>query len=141
MGNAEEAFRIYRRICPAYIEELSDVHRTEPYVYCQTIAGKESPAQGEAKNSWLTGSAAWSFVNVSQFILGLQPDYEGLRISPCLPPHIEEVKLTRVFRGIPYYIHIFRGKEKGVWADGLRQSGGLIPHIPGRESREIRFVL
>ena len=141
MGNAEEAFRIYCKICPAYIEDISDIHRTEPYVYCQTIAGKESPSQGEAKNSWLTGSAAWSFVNVSQFILGLQPDYEGLRINPCLPPHIGELKLTRLFRGTAYHIHILRGGEKGVWADGLRQSGSLVSHIPGRESREVRVVL
>ena len=81
IGRGDRAFEIYRRTCPAYIEEISEIHRTEPYVYSQMIAGKDAPKHGEAKNSWLTGTAAWTFVNVSQYILGIRPSFDGLEID------------------------------------------------------------
>ncbi|MDD2447754.1 MAG: glycosyl transferase, partial [Tissierellia bacterium] len=106
LGRADKAFDIYKRISPAYIEEFSEIHKTEPYVYSQTIAGRESFSYGEGKNSWLTGTAAWSFVNISQSILGIIPDYEGLRIEPCLPAEIKSYKIKRFFRDCLYIINI-----------------------------------
>ena len=90
LGRVNEAFDLYRRISPAYLQEVSEIRKTEPYVYSQTIAGRASSSPGEAKNSWLTGTAAWSFVNISQAILGVQPDFDGLRIAPCLPDHLKQ---------------------------------------------------
>jgi len=130
VGNADEAFEIYRRICPAYIEDISDIHRTEPYVYSQTIAGQESKTPGEAKNSWLTGTAAWTFVNVSQYLLGIQPELDGLRIAPCLTENFENVTITRKYRGATYNISIVKSNEKGLWVDGKKVDGDVIPVAP-----------
>ncbi len=105
-GNGERAFEIYRKVCPAWTEEFSEIHRTEPYVYSQMVAGRDAETPGEAKNSWLTGTAAWSFVDISQYILGIQPDYDGLRIHPCLPASIKEYCIDREFRGAVYHIHV-----------------------------------
>jgi hypothetical protein len=85
LGRGERAFEYYRKICPAYLEENSRLHKTEPHVYAQMIAGKEAARPGEAKNSLLIGTAAWNFAAVSQWILGIRPEYEGLRIDPCIP--------------------------------------------------------
>ncbi len=105
-GTAEQAYAIYRRVCPAWVEEFSEIHRTEPYVYSQMVAGRDAALPGEAKNSWLTGTAAWSFVDVSQYLLGIQPTYDGLRIRPCLSAQIHECQIDRLFRGAVYHIHI-----------------------------------
>lgn len=116
IGRGNRAFDIYKKTCPAYIEKISEIHRTEPYVYSQMIAGADAPKHGEAKNSWLTGTAAWTFVNVSQYILGIRPDYNGLIIDPCLPDTIQEYQLTRIYRGSTYHITVRKpnGVEKGV---------------------------
>ena len=106
IGRGNEAFDIYRRICPSYTEEISEIHKTEPYVYSQTIGGRGGFSPGEAKNSWLTGTAAWSFVNISQAILGIYPDYDGLIIKPCLPDEIKSYKVRRYFRGKMYNIEV-----------------------------------
>ena len=84
LGRGDRAFEYYKKIAPAYLEEISEVHRLEPYVYAQMIAGKDAVRHGEAKNSWLTGTAAWNFVAISQYLLGVRPDYDGLRVHPCL---------------------------------------------------------
>ena len=106
IGRGERAFEVYKKITPSYIEDISDIHRTEPYVYSQMIAGKDAPRAGEAKNSWLTGTAAWNYVAISQHILGIRPEFEGLLIDPCLPEEIRECSITRVFRGKKYIIDI-----------------------------------
>ena len=106
VGNGERAWDYYTKICPAYLEDISEIHRTEPYVYSQMIAGKDAPTFGEAKNSWLTGTAAWTFVSISQAILGIVPGYDGLTVKPCLPNSIKEYTITRKFRGATYKIHI-----------------------------------
>jgi len=85
LGRGDRAFEIYSRIAPAYLEEISEIHKLEPYVYAQMIAGRDAPNEGQAKNSWLTGTAAWNFVTISQWILGIKPDYDGLKIDPCIP--------------------------------------------------------
>ena len=137
LGHGARAFETYRKICPAYLEPVSEIHRTEPYVYSQMVAGKDAPTFGEAKNSWLTGTAAWTFVSISQAILGVQPELDGLRIDPCIPPEWKEIKLTRRFRGAQYCITVENpdGVEHGVrelYVDGVRQDGNLIaPAAPG----------
>ena len=99
LGRGNEAFDVYRRICPAYLEEKSEIHETEPYVYSQTVTGRESGNPGHAKNSWLTGTASWTFLSISQAILGIYPDYDGLRIQPCIPDDWEGFTVLRRFRG------------------------------------------
>ena len=142
MGNAGEAFDVYRKICPAYAEDTSDIRRTEPYVYCQTIAGQEAAGlKGEGKNSWLTGTAAWTFVNVSQYLLGIQPGYDGLILNPCLPESFTKVSIRRIFRGTEYHITMERGGAPGLTVDGQALPGNFIPHVNGIKSREVRFAL
>ncbi len=140
-GDPEEAFEIYRRTCPAYLEEISDIHRTEPYVYSQMIAGVESPRFGEAKNSWLTGTAAWTFVNVSQYILGIRPGYDGLELWPCLPAFLPGYRAVRLFRGVEYRISVTRTGEFSLRADGQPVEGHLIPCAPGKSVREIEVTI
>ncbi|HXJ21441.1 MAG TPA: glycosyl transferase, partial [Polyangia bacterium] len=106
IGRGERAFEYWKKITPAYLEEISEIHRLEPYVYAQMIAGKEAARHGEAKNSWLTGTASWNFIAVSQWILGVRPDWDGLRIEPCLPRTFTSVEITRRFRGCTYRISI-----------------------------------
>lgn len=131
IGRGKRAFEIYKKTCPAYIEDISEIHRTEPYVYSQMIAGKDAPKHGEAKNSWLTGTAAWTFVNVSQYILGIQPDFDGLHIDPCIPPELETLKIKRHYRGADIYIDIENPEhvEKGISSfeiDGQESSDSFI---------------
>ncbi len=131
LGHGDRAFETYRLICPAYTYDQT-LHRTEPYVYSQMIAGPYAPRFGEAKNSWLTGTAAWCFYAVSQAILGVKPDYDGLRIEPCLPGDMEKLTLTRRWRGNTYVIDVInnsRGEKKAVrlTADGQELAGNILP--------------
>jgi len=131
VGRGDKAFEYYSKIAPAFREEMSHLHRTEPYVYAQMIAGKDASRHGEAKNSWLTGTAAWNFVAVSQYILGVHPQYDGLKIDPSIPKDWDEFKLTRVFRGATYNItvknpdHVSKGVVK-MMVDGAEKSGNVI---------------
>ena len=106
LGRGDRAFDYYKKITPAYLDDIQELHKTEPYVYAQMIAGKEAAKPGEAKNSWLTGTAAWNFVAVSQYILGIQPDYDGLRINPVIPPEWDGFKIIRKFRGATFEIEV-----------------------------------
>ncbi len=112
-GRPDDAWVHYTKIAPAYLEEISDLHRTEPYVYAQMIAGKTASRFGEAKNSWLTGTAAWNFVALSQYICGLQPSYDGLRIEPRLPAHVKNAEFIRKFRGTTYHITVVNNNNTG----------------------------
>ena len=94
IGRGDRAFEYYRKIAPAYLEDISEIHRTEPYVYAQMIAGKDAPRHGEAKNSWLTGTAAWNFVAVAHHLLGIRPEHDGLRVHPCLGKELAEFTVT-----------------------------------------------
>jgi cellobiose phosphorylase len=126
LGHADAAFDYYTRIAPAYREEVSDVHRLEPYVYAQMIAGKAAPRHGEAKNSWLTGTAAWNYVAITQHILGIRPGYAGLVIAPCVPEALLPLHIRRLFRGTEYRIEIRKsgpGQERGLTVDGSPQAG------------------
>lgn len=131
-GRGDRAWEYFRKICPAYTEHISDLHKVEPYVYAQMIAGKDAFRPGEAKNSWLTGTAAWNFYTISQYILGIQPTYEGLRIEPCIPADWENFSVKRKFRGAQYNIELKNpnGKMKGVskvLLNGVEISGNIIP--------------
>lgn len=114
MGNGERAFELYKKIAPAYLEEISEIHKTEPYVYSQMIAGRDAVRAGEAKNSWLTGTAAWNYYAVSQYLLGIRPDFDGLIIEPCISKDIAEFKVTRKFRGTTYNISVKNAGEETV---------------------------
>ena len=132
MGHGNRAFDLYKKTCPTFLEEISEIHRTEPYVYCQMVAGKDAPTFGEGKNSWLTGTAAWTFTVLTQGILGIQPDYDGLRIDPCIPSRVKEYQVNRLFRGTMYHITIKNPSksEKGVRqliVDGQSMEGNVIP--------------
>ena len=127
INNNDEAFNVYKRTCPAYTEEYSEIHRTEPYVYCQMVAGPEAPTPGEGKNSWLTGTAAWTFVDVSQHLLGVQPTFDGLKIEPHLPPNFGELHIERTWRGTRYIIDVTRTGEQSLTVDGQPVSGTVVP--------------
>ena len=132
LGNGDRAFEYYTKIAPAFIEDISDIHKTEPYVYAQMIAGKDAVKPGEAKNSWLTGTAAWNFVAITQWILGIKPDYNGLTIDPCIPSGWDGFKVTRRFRNAVYNIviknptHISKGVKR-LFVDGKEFIGNLVP--------------
>jgi cellobiose phosphorylase len=135
LGNAGRAFDYYTRIAPAWREEISEVHRLEPYVYAQMIAGKAAPRHGEAKNSWLTGTAAWNYVAVTQHILGVRPGFKGLIIDPCVPASLGEIKVTRRFRGCDYLITIRpagTGETAGLSVDGDLRADREVAPTPGK---------
>jgi cellobiose phosphorylase len=130
LGNGDRAYDYYLRINPSAREQISDVHRCEPYVYAQMIAGRDAYAPGEAKNSWLTGTAAWNYVAISQWILGIRPMYDGLLINPVIPSSWEGFRATRQFRGARYVIQVRRkgpGNALSLEVDGEKIEGNLIP--------------
>ena len=146
LGHGERAFDLLKKICPTYLEERSDVHRTEPYVYCQMVSGKAAPVKGEGKNSWLTGSASWGFTALSQHILGIRPELDGLRIDPCIPKTCGGFKCRRIFRGCTYVITVSNpdGCEKGVRAvtvDGKEIEGNKIPVLPAGSTCAVEVVM
>ncbi|WP_024286131.1 GH36-type glycosyl hydrolase domain-containing protein [Cellulomonas sp. KRMCY2] len=134
LGRGGKAFDYYKRINPAYREDLSDVHKLEPYVYAQMIAGKEAVRPGEAKNSWLTGTAAWNFVTVSQHLLGVRPGYDGLVVDPQIGPEVPEFTVTRVARGATYEIAVVNsgvdGSRAKLTVDGVEIEGSTVPYAP-----------
>jgi cellobiose phosphorylase len=146
VGNGDRAWEYYRKICPSYLEEISDLHKTEPYVYAQMIAGKDAYKPGEAKNSWLTGTASWNFYAITQYILGIRPDFDGLLIDPCIPTHWKGFKATRKFRGDTYRIEVLNpdGKSKGVKTvivDDLPYKSNLIPVFGDGKEHKVKVVL
>ena len=146
VGNGNRAWEYYRKICPSYLEDVSELHKTEPYVYSQMIAGKDAFKPGEAKNSWLTGTASWNFYTITQFILGIKPDYDGLRIDPCIPNDWKGFNVTRKFRGTTYQIEIQNpeSKSKGVKnliVDGKLQTSNLVPLFEDGKLHKVKVVL
>ena len=146
LGHGDRAFQVYKRTCPAYTEAISEIHRTEPYVYSQMVAGIDAPSFGEAKNSWLTGTAAWTFLSISQSILGMQPTLNGLRIDPCVPADWKRFTLHRRYRGAEYTIHVEnpRGVQKGVAAvtvDGKPITGNVLPIAPAGSCVTVEVTL
>lgn len=139
-GNDEEAFAVYRRTCPAWLEDRSDIRKVEPYVYCQMVAGPESAAPGEGKNSWLTGTAAWTFVNVSQYLLGVRPTLDGLMIEPHLPAGFDRLTVTRVWRGATHRITMRRTGERTLTVDGAPMAGRVVP-VPAAGTTSVDVIV
>lgn len=143
IGRGNRAFEIYSKIAPAYLEDISEIHRTEPYVYAQMIAGKDAARHGEAKNSWLTGTASWNYVAVTQYILGIRAHFDGLEVDPCIPSDWNGFEVTRKFRGIEYAIsinndnHVCKG-VKTIIIDGQRQEDNIIRFDKSRIGDKVR---
>ncbi len=146
IGDGDQAHDYYLRINPSAREKISEVHRSEPYVYAQTIAGKDAPSFGEAKNSWLTGTAAWNFVAITQHILGIRPDYNGLVIDPCIPAKWDGFEIRRQYRGSVYQIkvsnpnHLNRG-ICSLTVDGKIIDGNIAPFFNDGKSHVIQAVI
>jgi cellobiose phosphorylase len=131
-GGGDAAFDVYRRTNPSAREAISEVHRCEPYVYAQMIAGRDAPTHGEAKNSWLTGAAAWNYVAITQWILGIRPEHDGLRIDPVIPADWPGFSATRRYRDATYRITVRKpagttGRVRRLTVDGASVEGNLVP--------------
>ena len=146
VGHGDRAFEVYKKTNPIYLEDIGEIHRTEPYVYCQMVAGADSANFGEGKNSWLTGTAAWTFTTISQYILGIKPDLDGLRIDPCIPARVLSYEVTRKFRGKTYNIsiknpdHVQKG-VKSVTVDGSAIADNLITPDLGGETVKVEVIM
>ncbi|MBR0410924.1 MAG: glycosyl transferase [Eubacterium sp.] len=132
LGHGNRAFDVFKKTCPVYLEDISEIHRTEPYAYCQMVAGKDAVNHGEGKNSWLTGTAAWTFTCMSQYILGIQPTLDGLKVDPCIPDTLKHFTCDRTFRGVKYHITVDNssGAQKGIRSfkvNGQEIEGNTIP--------------
>ena len=137
IGRGDRAFELWKKIAPAYREEISEVHRLEPYVYAQMIAGRDAARHGEAKNSWLTGTAAWNFVAISQHILGIKPELSGLRINPCIGVDLPSFTIVRKCRGATYQITVdnrSRGKPARLKVNSQAHAGTLVPYAAAGET-------
>jgi cellobiose phosphorylase len=142
IGRSDRAFDYYLRINPSAREDLSETHRCEPYVYAQMIAGRDAPAFGEAKNSWLTGTAAWNYVAITQWILGIRPSFEGLEVAPCMPSGWNGFEAVRYFRGVRYELKVVRkgpGNKVQLEADGLHVEGTVL-NLPAAGTKEVKVV-
>ncbi len=146
VGRGDKAFDYYTRIAPAYTEEYSEIHRMEPYVYSQMVAGKDAKRFGEAKNSWLTGTASWNFVAITQFILGIKPEYDGLMVDPAIPASWDGYQITRQFRGDILKItiknpdHVSKGVAK-MTVDGKEVAGNIVPVSGDGKEHEVEVIL
>ena len=141
VGRGNDAWEHYSKICPAFIKD-QDLHKVEPYVYSQMVAGKDAARPGEGKNSWLTGTAAWNWYTITEFILGVKPAYAGLEIDPCIPSSMKGYTVTRRLRGAEYVINVHNesGAQKGVKSitvDGQKIEGNVIKHSAGKHIVEV----
>ncbi len=145
LGHGDKAFDYYRRINPSAREDIGEIHRCEPYVCAQMIAGCDAPTHGEAKNSWLTGTAAWYYVAITQHILGICPTYDGLQVAPVIPTDWTGFQATRVFRGVTYHIAVRRkgtGNAVSLTVDGQPVAGTIVPPpVDGRREVKVEAVL
>ena len=146
VGNGDRAFEYYKKIAPAYLEEISDLHKTEPYVYSQMIAGKDAFKPGEAKNSWLTGTASWNYYTITQYILGIQPQYNGLKVDPCIPKDWSGFEIVRKFRDAVYNIKVINPNNvsKGIISlklNGNKIDGNEIPVMPPNSVNNVEVTM
>jgi cellobiose phosphorylase len=140
LGRGDRAWEYYCKISPAYLQDKQELHRVEPYVYSQMTAGKDAALPGEAKNSWLTGTAAWNWYAVTEFILGVRPSLDGLTMDPCIPAEWKEYEVARRFRGADYHIKVLNpdGVNKGVKSVTLNRTllpGNVIPALKENEGK------
>ncbi len=143
-GRGDKAFDYYKRINPSAREDISELHKCEPYVYAQMIAGKDAPTHGEAKNSWLSGTAAWNYAAITQYILGICPELDGLRVAPVVPAAWKGFEAVRQFRGGRYEISVKRegpGNAVSLTVNGKSIEGNIIPVIAAGETVKVECVL
>ena len=146
IGRGDRAYAYYTKIAPSFLEDISELHKVEPYVYCQMIAGKEAYRPGEAKNSWLTGTASWNFYAITQYILGVQPDYDGLRVDPAIPAKWDGFRIRRKFRGATYDIevsnpgHVSKG-VKEVYVNGELIASNCIPLLEKGKEHSVKITM
>ena len=145
VGRGDRAFEIYKKTCPAFLQDKSEIHKTEPYVYSQMVAGRDAKFFGQGKNSWLTGTAAWTFTDISQYILGVYPTLTGLQINPCVPHDFGNFTIHRQYRGVNYEIAVQQnGSEKGVKeliVDGEKFEGSVIPYDASRKGQTVKVTV
>jgi len=146
IGRGDQAWEYYKKICPPYLEDISELHKTEPYVYAQMVAGKDAFKPGEAKNSWLTGTASWNYYAITQYILGVRPGYDGLIVDPCIPKSWKGFTIYRKFRGAGYQIvitnpdKVSKGLKKLV-VDGKEIAGNIIPIFTAGTEHKVEAIL
>ena len=145
-GRGDRAYEYWKKICPSFRENISDLHKVEPYVYAQMIAGKDAFRPGEAKNSWLSGTASWMFYTITQFILGIRPSYNGLEIDPCIPAEWKGYTVSRKFRGASYVIEIKNPNHamkgiRSIRVDGALIEGNIIPLMPAGKSYNVEVIM
>jgi cellobiose phosphorylase len=143
IGRGDKALAYYLRINPSVREAISEIHRCEPYVYAQMISGPEAVVKGEAKNSWLTGTAAWTYVAMTQYILGVRPTFDGLQVAPVIPSTWKGFEMTRKFRGVTFKIKVERqgsGNESSILVDGKTIQGNIIP-VPGSGAKVVEVFV
>lgn len=143
IGRGDKALDYYLRINPSVREAISEIHRCEPYVYAQMISGPEAVVKGEAKNSWLTGTAAWTYVAMTQYILGVRPTFDGLQVAPVIPSTWKGFEMTRKFRGVTFKIKVERqgsGNESSILVDGKAIQGNIIP-VPGSGAKVVEIFV
>lgn len=146
LGRGDMAYDYYTKIAPAFIEDIQELHKTEPYVYSQMIAGKDAFKPGEAKNSWLTGTAAWNYAAITQHILGIKPAFNGLEIDPCIPKEWDGYKVKRKFRDYTLNIevvnpdHISKG-VKEITINGNSIDGTLIPVLEKSNVYDVQVLM
>ena len=146
IGRGDEAYDYYTKIAPSFLEDISELHKVEPYVYCQMIAGKEAFKPGEAKNSWLSGTASWNFYAITQYILGVKPDYEGLSLNPCIPAKWDGFNMKREFRGATYNIevsnpnHVSKG-VKQVIVNGAAIESNIVPILEKGKVHAVKVIM
>ncbi len=146
LGRGDRAYEYFTKIAPSFLEEISELHKVEPYIYCQMIAGKDAYKPGEAKNSWLSGTAAWNFYTITQYILGIKPDYDGLSINPCIPKDWDGFSMSRQFRGATYAItvtnpdHVSKG-VKQITVNGSPIQGNVIPILEAGKTHTVEVIM
>jgi len=146
LGRGGRAFEYYKKIMPPVKNKIAEIHQTEGYIYSQFITGRDNPNFGRARNSWLTGTAAWNLVAITQYILGIRPEYEGLMVDPCIPRKWKKFKVRREFRSAIYEIEVTNpGRlSKGVRSllvDGKRVEGNIVPDFRDKKLHRIKAVL
>jgi N,N'-diacetylchitobiose phosphorylase len=146
LGRGDQAYDLYRKFMPSAYNTKAELREIEPYVYNQFIHSKYSPRYGAGRLPWLSGTASWAYYTITQYILGIQPDYAGLKIDPCMPSKWKEIKITRVFRKKNFNIVIKNpnGVQKGVkrlTLNGEEISGNLIPPERMKEENEVLVIM
>ncbi|HDQ44830.1 MAG TPA: N,N'-diacetylchitobiose phosphorylase, partial [bacterium] len=146
LGHGDQAYAYLRAYLPAAYNDRAEIREIEPYVVCQSTHGKSSPKHGVSRLPWLSGSATWTVFAISQYILGIRPEYDGLRIDPCIPSDWKGFTARRRFRGKMFEItvvnpdHVEKG-VKSLTVRGEAMEGNLIPESAMKETNVVQVVM